>query len=150
MKRLMLFEEFSSEINEAVSKDIEKLVSGFQDPEEIAKAIETVGFTRLPATRRTGEYVFLNPKRDVKYVSSTAGWVRYFDPNATTWGKPITTKTPVHKERIESSNDRLGVILRLAMKSADVYDAWKKSGLSGAEFLENKKALLVGKKLGIL
>ena len=153
MKHIMLFEEFSmNDVNEALNKEIEKLGEGFNDLEEIAKAVELAGFTRLPATKRTGEYVFSNPDRSVKYVSSTAGWVRYYDPSGYSWslGQKVTTKTPVHKDRIESPKDRLLVILRLAMKASGIYTDWKKSGLTGKEFFEKNKTRFTAKSIGLI
>jgi hypothetical protein len=153
MKHFKLFEEFSElseDLNPIARKDLDKLGAGFEKDEEIVDAITRVGFRKLPP-KGSGEYVFLDPPRSTKYVSSTAGYVRYIDPTATYWltGEPITTKTPVHKGSIESTRDRLLIILRRAMKLNDIYKDWKKSGLNGKDFLEKASTQLTAKKFGV-
>jgi hypothetical protein len=134
------------------SKDVKKLGDGFSNEEEIVKAIELNGFRKLPPTRRGGDYVFLDPSRSVKYVSNSSGYVRYYDPTAKRWwsGQPVTTKTPIHRGLIKSPMDRLVIILRRAMKSNNTYNDWKKSGLSGKDFMEKNKTRLTAKSIGLL
>jgi hypothetical protein len=87
MKHFMLFEDFfeiNEDLNPVSQKDLQKLGDGFENDEEIAVAIARSGFIRL-RDRSSADYVFMDPSRDVKYVSTIAGYVRYLDPNAIFW-----------------------------------------------------------------
>jgi hypothetical protein len=149
---LLESEEGEDENGEKVNKEIQKLVDGFKNEDEIVKAIELNGFKKLPPTGRGGDYVFLDPSRRVKYVSSSSGYVRYYDPTARQWrtGQSVTTKTPIHTGLVKSQMDRLAMILRRAMKANDSYSGWKKSGLSGKDFIEKNTTRLTAKSIGLL
>jgi hypothetical protein len=155
MKHVKLFEEFSellemkSDITPVLRKSLDDLGKGFENEEEIVEAILKLGFQKTSSKR--SDYIFIDPDRKVKYSSTKAGYVRYYDPNATYWadGEPITTKTPIHSSIIPSSKDRLLLILRRAMKVSDLYKSWKKTNLTVKEFLEKSRGTLAAKRFRI-
>lgn len=121
---------------------------------EMVKAIELCGFERKTSgLERTAEYVFTDPSRKedkFEYRVYDTGYVRQISYGTTRYsgGKDIPRKGPTTKSLLPTTLLRLALVLRIAMKRADIYSDWKKSKLSAKEYLLKKRGSLTGKKWG--
>ena len=133
-------------------KSLSELGKGFENEEEIVKAITTLGFERKKTgLERTADYVFVDPDgNNKKYISFDSGYVRY-NEDGTSWrgGGKVTTRTPVSRALLPDVKDRLLLILRLALKNTGLYNEFKKSKKTAKDFIETKRGSLIGKRFGI-
>ena len=153
------FEDFlneddnSKEPTSQLKKSLGELYKGFENNEEIVKAITTLGFERKKTgLERTADYVFIDPEgNNKKYISYDSGYVRYNEDGISWWGGGVkkTTRTPISRALLFDPKDRLLLILRRALKTTNLYNDWKKSKKTVKDFVENKRGVLTGKKFGI-
>jgi hypothetical protein len=113
------------DINEAANpslrKSLDELGAGLKTDEDIVKAIEAAGFRRLPTTgkERSADYAFEDPSgkdEDKKYISYTNGYVRAVWTGKGWFSRGTTHMTPITRDMLPNSRDRLLLILRRAIK----------------------------------
>lgn len=137
-------------ITPTLRKSLDSL-GDFKTTEQIISAIEFAGFKRILGTRKwpSADYAFENPSEyNSKYVSYRTGDVKE---------RPVTgTRNPtsVSRATMPDPMDRLRLILRRAVKcmdknKPDLYDKWKKTGLSFSDFCKKYYGMIKGVKFGI-
>jgi hypothetical protein len=132
-------------------KSLAELEKGFENEEEIIKAITALGFERKKSGLEiTADYVFQDPNGDEKkYISYTTGYVRYNEKYTGWRGEENITRTPISRSLLPDVKDRLLLILRIALKSLNLYNDFKKSHKTTKEFIESKRVMLSGRKFGL-
>ena len=115
-----------SVLNEAVSatlrKSLDELGTNLKTDEDIVKAIESAGLKKIQPSggERSADYAFAVPgdKEQKKFISYTTGYVRAIWTSKSYWSgsTPVTKMTPITREKLSSSRDRLLLILRRAIK----------------------------------
>jgi len=106
--------------NPTLRKSLDELGAGLKTDEDIVKAIEAAGFKRIPSTgaERSADYAFEDPsaKDHKRYISYTNGYVRALWTSNGPWSKGTTHMTPITRDMLSDSRDRLLLILRRAIK----------------------------------
>jgi hypothetical protein len=85
-------------------------------------------------------------ERDLVYVSYKDGTVRKEYRITGGRNKNAHSATRISRSILNTSRERLLLILRLAMKNLDLYDKWEKSGKTVKEFIISKRGELTGNK----